>query len=181
MTAVVGSGDEGLARAVGYEERDTARARVRKGGAHARAQVVLAREVHHGVVHEDDVERAPEPERPHVTEHVLASGVERPAQREHLRREVGERAREALPQVRGVVAATRAELEERHGLGKLLEERVPVASRLDLVVGGRRQQVEPVGEVAVEAHGGLSLAGEDHHCRALRQPLDPWSTRRVAC
>ena len=42
MTAVVGSGDEGLARAVGYEERDTARARVRKGGAHARAQVVLA-------------------------------------------------------------------------------------------------------------------------------------------
>ena len=159
MTAVVGPGDEGLARAVGYEERDTARPRVREGGAHARAQVVLGREVHHGVVHEDDVERAAEPERPHVTEHVLAVGVERPAQREHLRREVGERAREALPQVRGVVAATRAELEERHGLGKLLEDRVPVASGLDLVVGGRRQQVEPVGEVAVEAHEGIIARG----------------------
>ena len=51
--------------------------RVREGGAHAGAEVVLGREVHHGVVHEDDVERAPEPERPHVAEHVLAAGVER--------------------------------------------------------------------------------------------------------
>ena len=131
-----------------------------------RAQVVLGREVHDGVVHEDGVERAPEPERPHVAEDVLAAGVERAAQREHLRREVGERAREALPQVRGVVAAARAELEQRHGLGQLLEDRVPVARRLDRVVrrapsgGGTR------GEVAVEAHGGIIASRrEDDHGR----------------
>ena len=36
---------------------------------------------------------------------------------------------------------------------------VPVASGLDRVVGGRGQQVEPGGEVAVEAHGGIIARG----------------------
>ena len=85
VTAVVRARREGLAGAVGHEERDAARPGVREGGAHAGPEVVLGREVHHGVVDEDRVERAAEPERPHVAQNVLAARVERAAEREHLR------------------------------------------------------------------------------------------------
>ena len=61
---------------------------------------------------EHDVEGALEPERPHVALEVLALGVERSAQREHLRREIREGAREPRLEVRRVVAASRPELEQ---------------------------------------------------------------------
>ena len=66
-------------------------------GLDRRAEVVLRRQVRDRVVDEDDVERAAEPERAHVALEVLALGVERPAQREHLGRDVGERARRSAP------------------------------------------------------------------------------------
>ena len=40
--------------------------------------------------------RPPEPQRAHVAEHVVALGVQLPAQRQHLRREVRQRAREVI-------------------------------------------------------------------------------------
>ena len=94
VAAVRGARRERLTREVGHEDRDAARARVREGRADAVAEVALGRHVRDRVVDEDGVERPAEPERPHVSEHVLALGVELPAQREHLRREVGERAGE---------------------------------------------------------------------------------------
>ena len=59
---------------------------------------------------------AAEPERPHVAFEVLALGVERAAEREHLGRDVGQRAVEARLQVRRVVPAARSELEQRPGV-----------------------------------------------------------------
>ena len=60
---------------------------------------------------EDGVERAPEPHRAHVALHVLALGVQRAGDVEHLVGEIDERQREARLEVHGVVAAAAAELE----------------------------------------------------------------------
>ena len=130
VAAVVCAGRERLARAVGDEERDAARPRVGEGRPEAGAQVVLGREVHDRVVHEDGVEGPAEPERPHVAEDVLAARVERAAEASIC----GERSESVHVnrslQVGGVVAAARAELQQRRGLGQLLEDRVPVPRRL---------------------------------------------------
>ena len=152
VPTVIGARLERLARAVRHEEGDTARPRVCERRLHARPEIVLGRQVHDRVVHEDGVERPSEAERPHVAEHVLAAGVQLPAQREHLRREVGQRAREVGAQVRRVVAAARAELEQRPGVGDLLEDRGAVALCLGRVVLRCGEEVEPRGEVAVDPH-----------------------------
>jgi hypothetical protein len=99
VPSVTGPGLEGLARTVRHEHGDATRPRVREGRLHARPEIVLCRQVHHRVVHEHDVERPAEPERPHVAEDVLAVGVQLAAQRQHLRGEVSEGAGEALLQV----------------------------------------------------------------------------------
>ena len=102
---------------------------------------------------EHDVEGAAEPERSHVSLEVLALGIERAAQREHVGREVGERADESRLQVRRVVAAARAELEER--LGRAVHRLVDDPGherRLVPVVGRVRQEVEPRREVGVHVH-----------------------------
>ena len=129
---------------------------------------------------EHDVELPAESEGPHVTLEVLALGVQRSTQREHVGREIGERAREALLQVGGVVPPARAELEERPGLAEcdLVHDAgherglVPVVRRV-------RQQVEPGSEVRVHVNhaarmpeGGRSrllvtCAGEDLNLHGL--------------
>ena len=80
---------------------------------------------------------------------------------EHLRRQVGQGAREVLAQVGRVVAAARAELEQRPRVGQRVDDQRAVPLRLDRVVVRRRQQVEPGGEVAVEAHSRIIATGED--------------------
>jgi len=68
------------------EQGDAARAAVREGGLDHLAQVRLGGHVGDGVVHEDRVERAPEPQRAHVALMVRALGVETPRHLEHVRR-----------------------------------------------------------------------------------------------
>jgi len=67
------------------------------------------------VVNEDRIELAPQPYGAHVAHEVLAIRVELLADLEHPRREVNQRHLEFLLHVRRVVAATRAELENRFG------------------------------------------------------------------
>ena len=55
-------------------------------------------------------------------------------------------------QVRGVVAAARAQLEQRLRVGHGLDDQRSVPRGLDRVVLGRGEQVEPGREIAVEAH-----------------------------
>jgi hypothetical protein len=61
---------------------------------------------------EDDVERPAEAQRAHVPLEVLALGIERSREREHVWRHVAQRALEARLQMRRVVAAARAQLEQ---------------------------------------------------------------------
>ena len=134
------------------EQRRPAGAEMQGNVFQRRAKVVLRRDVGNRVVHEHGIEGAPEPQRPHVALDVLAFGVQRLAQREHLRREIGQRARELRLEVRRVVAAARAQLEERPGLGQLVLDQAAVARGLAGVVCGRSQEVEPRCEVAVDPH-----------------------------
>ena len=66
-------------------------------GLDGRAKVVLGREVRHGVVDEHDVEGPSEPERAHVSLEVLALRVQPLTEREHVGREVRERAGRSAP------------------------------------------------------------------------------------
>ena len=119
---------------------------------------------------EDDVEGAPEPHRAHVAEDVLAAGIEALAQRQHLRRDVGQRAGVVPAQVRRVVPATGAELEQGLRLGARRLEQRSVSRRLLDVVVGRGEQVEPARQVAVEAQvvvHALSLAPPAQPCTAI--------------
>ena len=99
------------------------------------------------------VELASEPERPHVALDVLALGIQRAAELEHLLRDVGQRELEAALQMRGVVPAAGAELEHRRNVtvGHGLEHARDEVRLLDVVVR-MRQEVEPGREVGVEAH-----------------------------
>ena len=139
VPAVVGSRLERLAGVVGDEDGHTSGSRVGERGLHAGAQVVLGRQVHHRVVDEHGVERPSEPERPHVAEDVLAVGVQLAREGQHLRRDVGQGAREVLLEVRRVVAAARAELEQRACVRHLLEDERAIPLRLDRVVRRRGQ------------------------------------------
>ena len=174
VAAVRGAGRERLAREVGHEQRHAARARVRESRADAVAEVALGRHVRDRVVDEDGVERPPEAQRAHVAEHVLALGIQLPAQRQHLRGEVGQRAREASLQVRGVVAAARAQLEQRLRLRQGLEDQPLVTGCLDRVVLGGGEQMEPGRKVAVQAHATIiPIAGRRRRWR--RRPRAPRS------
>ena len=170
VAPVVGRGQERLSCVVGHEQRGTSRTQVREGRGEAVEQIGLGDHVGDRVVDEDDVERPSEPHRAHVAEDVLATGIEALAQRQHLRRDVGQRAGVVLAQVRGVVPATGTELEQRLRPGtRRLDER-PVPSRLVDVVLGRGEEVEPARQVAVEVQvvvHGLSLAPPAQPCTAI--------------
>jgi len=158
---VVGPRLEDLGRRVGRQDHDATGAHVRRGGLDRPPQVALAREVGDRVVGEHHVEHPPEAERPHVADEMLALRVQRPAEGEHLGRQVGQRALEAGLQVRGVVAAARAELEERARL--TLDDLVDdPRDEIGLVPVGRRvrQQVEPGREIRVQPHRLSDREGE---------------------
>jgi hypothetical protein len=67
------------------EDHDAAGTHVHRGCLDGCAEVVLRRQVRDRVVDEDDVERPAEAQRAHVALDVLALGIERPREREHLR------------------------------------------------------------------------------------------------
>ena len=143
---------------------NTAVAPVRQCAATVRdrgGEVVLGRHVVDRVVHHDRVERAAEPHRAHVAHDVLALGVERPRDLEHLLRQVDEREREALLEVPGVVPAPAAELEQVVRVGR--QERPQELGLLGVVLR-RRDQRPPRREVGVEA---VARAGI-HGCDAMR-------------
>ena len=153
VAAVTGPLDEGLPRQSGITIATPPGRVMRERRLEDGPQVGLARHVDDRVVGEHDVECAREPERPHIACEVLALGVQRPRDLEHLLRDVGERAREAVLEVARVVAAAGAELQQRaqlplaRSLGELDDLR-----GLLLVVLGSGQEVEPTRELRVEAH-----------------------------
>ena len=116
---------------------------------------------------QDRVERPAQAKRPHVADEVLGSRDERTADLEHRRRQVGQRERDRVGQVRHQVAAARAELEQRlERAGDVVAEEVEAVRGLVGVLLGRRQQREPRGEVAVQV--------------AVRDPLHPgWAPSAV--
>jgi hypothetical protein len=102
-------------------------------------------------VNEDQIEDPPEPHRPHVVGHVLAVGIESAAHGEHGRRPIDERESEVPLQVGRVVAPARSELEERPRESlRGLHEETAILFRLFGVVGRRRQEWTPLGQLVVE-------------------------------
>jgi hypothetical protein len=91
VSAVAGPRPEALPDEVRDEQGHAAGAEVNGGRLHGGPEVVARGHVVDGVVHEHRVELTAEPERPHVRLDVVAFGVDRPAEREHPRRQVGER------------------------------------------------------------------------------------------
>ena len=126
---------------------------------HGRAQVVLRRHVDDSVVREHDVEAALEPQRPHVADDVLALRVQGSRQRQHRLGDVRERAGEPALEVARVVAAAGTQLEQRPQLALSVGLRQPDdLGRLVRVVLRSGQQVEPSGELRVEAHHGSDVS-----------------------
>lgn len=122
-----------------------------KGSADGAFEIGARRHVADRVVHEDAVEGAPEPDRPHVALDVLALRVEAAAHRKHGGREVDERAGQKRLQVGGVVATTAAEVEKSARRPATVSfEQTAVEGGLLGVVAHWGQQGIPVGEVAVE-------------------------------
>jgi hypothetical protein len=114
-------------------------------------EVARRRDVGDRVVDEDGVERPAEANRAHVALDVLALGVEAAADGEHLRRPVDEREPEGALEVRRVVPAAAAELEDvldRPGAG--VDQEAAVLLRLRCVVLGGGQQRPPFGELSIE-------------------------------
>src|SRR5690349_12784002 len=98
---------------IGSEEHSAAGPTVDEGRLDRSAQVGLRGHVTDGIVNEDAVELAPEPEGPHVPLDVLGLRVELPAPGEHARSRIDERhAAEVSFEVRSVVATAAPELEQ---------------------------------------------------------------------
>jgi hypothetical protein len=169
VAAVLAALDEPLRDEVGDEQDGAAGAAVLDRGHDRRPQIVLGRQVRDRVVDEDGVEGPPQSDRAHVALGVLALRVQPPADGQHRRGEVDQRHPQVPLQVRGVVAAAAAELED------LLERAVDglahqpqVGRGLRGVLLGGREQRPPVGELVVkgrrlghapELRGGLGLDG----------------------
>ena len=133
VAARVDAGSERRGGAVRREHDDAPDPHVLGRRADAGPQILLAGQVRDRVVDEDHVEATPEAQRPHVAGHVLALRVERAADLEHRRREVGQRAGESPLQVEGVVAAARAELEQGDRIRAGVERERLVPRGLDRV------------------------------------------------
>jgi hypothetical protein len=146
---VIGREHQGAARPAGHER-----------GLDHLPEIGLGRHVRDGIVHEHAVELATQPYRPHVALDVLALRVEGPAHGQHARHAVDERHREVRPQVRRVVAAAAAELEQRprRRLAGIVQL-TAVERGLFGVLGRRREERPPGGQLVVELHRtGLKIS-----------------------
>jgi hypothetical protein len=144
MTAMIGRLAEVLAYEVRREERRATRSAVDERGVDCLAQIGFGRHVAHGVVDEDRVELSSEPHVPHVAVDVLAFRVQCAADGPHPLRWFHEHHLEAGLEMRGVVAAAAAELEDRArrpaGGGR---ERIRKECGFLLIIGWRRQKGPP--------------------------------------
>ena len=173
VTALVRRRLERLLDRVRDEQRGTAGLAMDERRAHGGQEVLLRRDVRDGVVDEHRVEPSPQPKRSHVAFDVLALGVERAADREHLRRSVGERQLEAALHVRRVVAAAASQFQHGpHRASALFDQRALVERRLFGVLLGSGQQVEPAGQLAVEQGFDVRLV---HGAPQYRPPSRPAS------
>lgn len=141
----------GLGRVVWNEQGDAAGLQVHRSRRDRAGEIHLGKHVHDRVVDQHRVEVAPQSQRAHVALDVLGLGVQRPALRQHVLRDVGERHTPALLQVAGVVTAAATEFQ--HGFDRPLRQRLQsldVARSFFGVVGRRRHQVPPPGQLRVE-------------------------------
>ena len=175
-------GLEGLANVVGHEEREAPRFAVRESGLDGSSQVAERRHVLDGVVNENRVEGPIEPQRAHVAEQMLAVRVQRPAHRQHLRRQIRQRdLRKRALQMHGVVSATGPELEKRArpAVPRLLEEPGEERGLVRVVLGGRHQG-PPRRKLSVEqSHFARFSSSRSGSSRTTTTPSSSGPTKRT--
>ena len=109
--------------------------------------------VHDRVMHEYGVEDAAQPHRAHVASQMLTLRIDRSAHLQHLRRQVDQRHLEVGPEMRCVVPAPGAQLEQRARRRRGGRQQVlAVDSGFLGVLARRGEQVEPGSELAVQPH-----------------------------
>ena len=155
------AGANRLADVVGREDGHAAGPQVLGRGRERCPQVRLARHVADGVVDQHRVEGAPQAQRAHVADQVLALGIDRRADGQHRRRDVGQGELQPALEVRRHVPAAGTELQG--GLQRpddVFAHHAQGEGGLVRVLGGWRQEMEPGRQlVAVEirrvpiAHG----------------------------
>jgi hypothetical protein len=132
---VFGVGLERVAQVVRREDGNAAGTGVNVRRLHRLPQLVLTGEIHDGVMDEDRVEGAAQPERTHVAQDMPALRVEDAADVEHRRRDVRERRLDVSLVVGGHVAGAGAQLQHRSGrFAQRTGERVEVEGRFLLVL-----------------------------------------------
>ncbi len=149
---------ERLGDVVGQDHREAVRRDVGACRAQGGDQIVLAGHVHDCIMDHDDVEGRAEPHRAHVGLDVGGARIEGAADREHGRRDVDQGQGQIAPEMRGRVAAARAELEQARG--PVPERGVEHAEQplgFLLVAIGRREQRPPGRQVGIEARHSAAM------------------------
>jgi hypothetical protein len=106
---------------------------------------------------EDQVERSPQPQRPHVSEQMFTVFVQLSAQCQHLGGTIRQRAAEPALQVEGVVPGAGAELEEHFGLARCptQQERFIAGRLVAMILDGIKETVPPRREFTIDQHGAV--------------------------
>jgi hypothetical protein len=165
VAAVIGRAVKILAHVIGREERRAARPAMDVCGLDRPPQIVDRRHVADGVVNEDAVEQARQADRAHVAFDVLALRVERAAHLQHAGRPIDQHHREPRFQVRGVVAAAAAQLEQRARRAVARRDQLLlVEARFLDVVGRIRQQRPPRRELVIEPRLGAVARSAHDYC-----------------
>ena len=151
VSAVMGERRKALARAVRGDEGGAAGPCVEEGGLEGAKEISLRRHVHDRVMDEHAIERPAEPDGPHVSAGVPALWVKAPARGQHSGREVHQGEVEPSLQVEGVVAAARAQFQNRSRRSAAMLAKKPAKGpRFYLVIGGAREKGPPRRQIAIE-------------------------------
>ena len=120
------------------------------GGLDGLAQIVLGRQIHDRVVDEDRIELPAQPHCAHIALQVFTFRVERLADRQHIRREVDQGHAEMRLEVRRVVPATAAQLQQRRrrAFAGIKEDFAVFLCLLD-VISRRGEEGPPGSQVGV--------------------------------
>ena len=104
-------------------------------------------------MNKDRIEGAPEIHRAHVALAMLAFGIQRVADGEHLRRQIDQRHFEFRFEIERIVTAARSKLENRaRRRVARLSQHSRKERRLVRIVFGRREERPPFGELVVQLH-----------------------------
>jgi len=144
VAAVSRQGHEGFANNIGHDQRGATGLAVDECGRDGPAKFVLGGHVHDGVVNENRIEKPPEPQVSHVAGKMLALGIERAAEVEHSFRQIYQCRLKMRFEVRRVVAASGAKLEQRARWRRTrLDQELASEFRLFGIVRRGREQVKP--------------------------------------